>query len=802
MSRSKSRYLADLIGASGHVRADKMDTAAKADMSNVTTLPDAVKAQLKGDIGNTGAQGTQGIRGATGAAGANGTIGVDGAAGPQGPQGTKGNTGATGAAGSNGTNGATGARGPTGATGPQGNSVTGPQGSTGSTGARGATGATGATGPQGSADTNAQVLAKIKAVDGSGSGLDADLLDGLSSSQFTKNYSFNIGAGSGGRRYIKLWTMTDTDDGVSGFLSMGGDYGDVDKAAYQLVVGTRGGAISMDVFETSVDGVTDNFDFFYKDIGSSYEIWMLAADYNYTGQTAFVPISQFGAVTYNFDSSTQTTPSGLVSVTKNKIWHSGIDGTGSGLDADLLDGQHASAFATSGHSHNYVATGSRYTGAGTAIDTTSVRLWDVSTATDDPTGAIDGILTTGMWDSTAHGVQNYHDLHTNTLSLRRKASGTWSAWNKVWTDGNDGSGSGLDADLLDGQQGSSYLRSNAADTMTGALTIDVDNVSTGALRILANQTNPNNDFYFAQEILSNLTGSTVTTGDREQGGIYMDINSTATGGDTSNEHRVYGAYLDVDSTGDADIVYGVYADATVTPTTGANTACTGGFFRAEDNGGAGTTSTITGVQGYAWSDNSTSDTGTLIGGYFKAGNSVDTGTIGTTTAVYGEIEIVGSTPDRYGTSYVFQAQYDNNSTVAQTNTTYLYYGNYAGVLPTTAYGVYIADAVPNYFAGTITAGGNITAYSDKRLKTNIETITSPLEKVNALRGVTFDKDGVRGLGVIAQETEAVIPEVVMTADDEMGTKSVAYGNMVGLLIEAIKEQQVQIDELKVLVGGA
>tara|TARA_B110000908_G_scaffold77164_1_gene92832 strand:- start:189 stop:710 length:522 start_codon:yes stop_codon:yes gene_type:complete len=102
-------------------------------------------------------------------------------------------------------------------------------------------------------------------------------------------------------------------------------------------------------------------------------------------------------------------------------------------------------------------------------------------------------------------------------------------------------------------------------------------------------------------------------------------------------------------------------------------------------------------------------------------------------------------------------------------------------------------------SGNCTASGSLTAYSDERLKTNVETIPSALEKVNALRGVTFDMNGVRGLGVIAQETEAVIPEVVMTADDEMGTKSVAYGNMVGLLIEAIKEQQVQIDELKEMV---
>ena len=133
-------------------------------------------------------------------------------------------------------------------------------------------------------------------------------------SNFAQRYSFNIGSSGGARRYIKLWTMTDTDDGVSGFLSMSGDYGDNDKGAYQLLVGTRSGNISMDVFETSIGGITDNFEFFYKDIGTSYEIWMLASDYNYPGQTAFIPVATFGGVTYNFDSITTTAPSGLVSV--------------------------------------------------------------------------------------------------------------------------------------------------------------------------------------------------------------------------------------------------------------------------------------------------------------------------------------------------------------------------------------------------------------------------------------------------------------------------------------------------------
>jgi hypothetical protein len=96
--------------------------------------------------------------------------------------------------------------------------------------------------------------------------------------------------------------------------------------------------------------------------------------------------------------------------------------------------------------------------------------------------------------------------------------------------------------------------------------------------------------------------------------------------------------------------------------------------------------------------------------------------------------------------------------------------------------------------GSWTSVGNVTAYSDVRLKSNIQTIESGLDKVCAMRGVTFEKDGVRNLGVIAQEVEAVIPEVVHTQND--GMKSVAYGNIVGVLIEAIKELKQEIETLK------
>ena len=108
----------------------------------------------------------------------------------------------------------------------------------------------------------------------------------------------------------------------------------------------------------------------------------------------------------------------------------------------------------------YVTVGARYTGNADSLVQTnkaSIRLWDVSTATDDPSGANDGLVLSAGWDSTSWGVQQFHDFHTNDLYLRSKQNGTFSGWEKVWSEGNDGSGSGLDADLLDGVQGSSLL---------------------------------------------------------------------------------------------------------------------------------------------------------------------------------------------------------------------------------------------------------------------------------------------------------------------------------------------------------
>ena len=149
-----------------------------------------------------------------------------------------------------------------------------------------------------------------------------------------------------------------------------------------------------------------------------------------------------------------------------------------------------------------------------------------------------------------------------------------------------------------------------------------------------------------------------------------------------------------------------------------------------------------------------------------------------------------------GTTYFRNASNAYLASFVSGGPIYLYH-NGNKKLETTSSGVSVT--------GDMVASGNVTAYSDRRLKTDISTINDALGIVGKLRGVSYKwlADGSDAIGVIAQEVEEVLPEVVVTnngvnpvTQEIEEIKSVDYGKIVGVLINAINELKAEVDELK------
>ena len=283
----------------------------------------------------------------------------------------------------------------------------------------------------------------------------------------------------------------------------------------------------------------------------------------------------------------------------------------------------------------------------------------------------------------------------------------------VWHAANDGSGSGLDADTVDGIDSGSFLRSDANDTFSGTLS------GTGSINITGNVAATN--FTGNGSGLTNITGTDSTklplAGGTLTGQLISTLaNSTATGGGQIYLNGATGNRIDFNTNG-------VAAPAFTTRSAGTKVVYYPGIAAAASDYAVGiNTSTLwhsvpTTAEAFRW-----------FGGTTQS--AVLTG------------------------------------------------------------------------AGAFTATNEVTAYSDARIKDNITVIADPLTKVLNIRGVNYtrtdleDKDRVY-MGVVAQEIEQYVPEVVTTLED--GTKTVNYGAMAGLFIEVFKEQQKQIDELRAMV---
>ena len=181
--------------------------------------------------------------------------------------------------------------------------------------------------------------------------------------------------------------------------------------------------------------------------------------------------------------------------------------------------------------------------------------------------------------------------------------------------------------------------------------------------------------------------------------------------------------------------------------------------------------------------------------YFDGAVRTDTLTVDENATIAGNLTVSGTFTDSgSGTQTVARTSISGGTGIS--------YNNSTGVITCTVdtpaeVGLGNLSNNGNNLSGAFTATGNITAFSDERLKENVQTIEGALDKVSRMRGVTYNykselNDGQRGTGVIAQEMQQVMPEVVQEGE----YLSVAYGNIVGVLIEAVKELKEELAQCK------
>jgi len=219
------------------------------------------------------------------------------------------------------------------------------------------------------------------------------------------------------------------------------------------------------------------------------------------------------------------------------------------------------------------------------------------------------------------------------------------------------------------------------------------------------QTDPNADFRFAHFIDANFSGADNTTADREQGGVFIDIDSSADG-DASNEHRLYGIYLDQRFTGFSDSVTGVYS-------------------RVESNNGTEKTANIQAVHGIAIHDSGVNggvssiyggkfetyveDDGDMDNSYGAFGrvlvNSTRAVNVDATFGGYFEVQTDSPSAITYGTMAAIRGVIDNNEGAVPTfGNQYLLFGTYQGTKGSNAYGLYLEAEDKNYLSSKLGIG--------------------------------------------------------------------------------------------------
>ena len=504
----------------------------------------------------------------------------------------------------------------------------------------------------------------------------------------------------------------------------------------------------------------------------------------------------------------------------NQVWHAGNDGSGSGLDADKLDGQQNTQFFRS-------LSG----GTGSSIDTYT----DNGFRTLSYTG-YSSILWSNNQGGSTGTVQLEFEYNTPArgFKVRNKTdNSTWSSVGYVamtttnqghmsgtiWRSTNDGAGTGLDADLLDGLQADSFLRSDTSDVMSGELNVSHNTGVTGTSA--PNYDKANIELQTSSNHVPAISfhrgGYSATTLYEYSGELYVNAWTTRsqTGKLLSTGNEGSGGGID------ADTVDGIHANAFLRTTNSPGTPGPGNQYTNISIGDSGTS--------YAYVQSHGSKPLKIN----PSGNAVDIDGGGTVT-IDGPLNIANTRQisfDRGGSDFSTMVYASNHPPAGYTSSTSNYWVTLASkggthVIVNTdgsynssenAYDHFTIwqDNISNYNArqfyvtnvGNVYAKGDVTAYqannmSDIRLKKDVKPIENALDIVDKLNGVTFTwkRDDKKSLGFIAQDVEKVVPELVedKPAIDDPNTlhKTVNYANMVAILNEAVKELKAEVEELK------
>jgi hypothetical protein len=448
---------------------------------------------------------------------------------------------------------------------------------------------------------------------------------------------------------------------------------------------------------------------------------------------------------------------GAVTINNNTVWHAGNDGTGSTLDADLLDGVQLAGITQSGVSPNG--------NLNDAFWTNAARLTSNYTTANAPNGNGWYYIYNNRHEGTSNAwgsqIALGMDVNPDKMYFRNHNNSSWQTWQQVasmpvgstgWNSSNDGTGGGLDADLLDGVQLAGITQSGAG--------------ANGNL----------NDSYWLTA--SRLTSSSVTANAPYGNGWYTIYNSRHEGSDTT-----WGSQLAVGMTVNPDKM----------------------FFRSQYQSGWQTwqqlASMPVGSTGWHSSNDGTGSgldadllDGVQLAGITQSGVSAN-----------------GNLNDTYWLTAARVTSCDVTANAPNGNGWYTIYNNrhYGGE---TTWGSQIAVGMTTnidkmYFRNQYQGGWQAwqqvtsTAISDIRLKKNIKNLNYGLAEVMKLRPVSFylktdTANTEPKIGFIAQEVESLVPEAVEIWKDDMQTRHMLYAEMVPVLTKAIQEQQVIIESQK------